>query len=186
MNITGALVYLLDIIFSVYITAILIRVILQYVRAPFYNPIIQFITQITNPGFKIFRKFIPGFKGIDFAGIVFAYLLAILNILLIYFLKLGFIPNLLAIMFSAFFLLIDSVLSILKWTIILTIIFSLISLFAPHASHAFGQISYLTHLISEPILRPIRRVMPPLGGFDLSPIVALIGISLIRILFGII
>ncbi len=186
LNIIGALVYLLDIVFSVYIAAVLIRVILQYVRAPFYNPIIQFVVQITNPGFKVFRKFIPGFKGIDFAGIVLAYVLAILNILIIYSLKLGVIPNIITILFSGFLLLIDSVLSILKWSIILTIIFNLISIFAPHTSSAFSQISYLTYLISEPILKPIRKAIPPLGGFDISPIIALIGISLVRILFGII
>lgn len=180
MNITGALVFLLDTVFSIYIAAVLIRVILQYVRAPFSNPISQFIVQITNVGFKLFRKFIPGFKGIDFAGIVFAYLLAMLKIIAIYLVSFASIPNLAMTAFAAIFLLLNLTLTIISWSIVIRIIFS----FVQAGYSSFNPLSYLTYLITEPVLGPIRRMIPPIGGLDLSPVFAFLGISLLRVLFN--
>lgn len=181
MNITGAIGFILHTVFSLYIGVILLRVIFQYVRAPFSNPICQFIITVTNHGFKIFRKFIPGFKGIDFAGIVFGLVVAMVYRTLASLLIFSSLPSILGLTLGSVFTLISTFLSIYFWGIILRVIFSFISA---------GQFSYnpiydLVYLVSEPVLRPIRNKLPPVSGFDLSPLVAIMGIAVLRILFSI-
>lgn len=180
MNITGALIFLIDTLISVYISAILLRVILQYVGAPFSNPICQFLVKFTNIGFKPLRKLIPGYWGIDFAGLVFAYIIAIIYIITIHILKFHTFPSILITMLAGIWLLASLVLSIYFWAIILRVIFS----FLAAGNLSYNPIYHLTYLITEPVLRPIRGYLP-MSGFDLSPMIACFIIILIRILFGI-
>lgn len=181
-NIINALIFILTTLFELYIAVVLLRVIFQYLRASFHNPISQFIIKITKPGFVIFRKFIPGFWGIDFAGLVFAYLLALLEISIISYLKFGIFVINIAYLLSAVFLLVSIILNILFWGIILRVIFSFISMGNPAIYQ--NPIFNLCYLISEPILRPIRNIIPPIAGFDLSPLFAMLLISVLRILFN--
>lgn len=181
MNITGALGFILHTLFSLYVTIILLRVIFQYIRAPFSNPICQFIITATNHGFKIFRKFIPGYRGVDFAGIVFALAIAMVYQILTSLLVFSSLPSIIGLSFGSVFILISAFLSIYFWAIILSVIFSFIAA----SQYSYNPIYSLVYMISEPILRPIRRKLPPISGFDLSPLVAIMGITVLRILFSI-
>lgn len=180
MNTSGAIFFLVDNFFSLFLIVILLRVILQYSGAPYSNPICQFLMTITNFGFKPLRKIIPGFGGIDCAGLVFAYLVAVVNIIVISYIKYSTLPGLFSVAFTAIFILIGTLLSILFWSIIISVILSFIS---PHGG--YNPVSQIVYLITEPLLRPIRKALPPISGFDLSPLVACLGISFIRILFGV-
>lgn len=180
MNISGAIIFLLDTLVTLYLSAILLRVILQYVGAPFSNPICQFIVKITNIGFMPLRKIIPGYRRIDFAGVVFAYLVAVLYIITEELIRYQVMPQIFITLLAGIWLLLSVVLNIYFWAIILRVIFSFL---------AAGQMGYnpmylLTYSITEPVLSPIRLRLPPMSGFDLSPLVACFVIVLIKILFG--
>ncbi len=184
-NFNSALNFLIVTFFDLYITAVLIRVILQLVRAPFNNPIAQFIVRITDPGVKIFRKFIPGFYGIDFASLTFAFLLGIIKLLSINIVVFHTLPHsgfIIGCLIYSLFTLISVTLTIFFWSIILMVILSFVT---QGYQLNNNPIYYMVYLISEPILRPIRKTIPPIAGFDLSPLFACILISVIRILFNI-
>jgi len=78
------LVFLIDILLHLYITALMLRIILQWVRADFYNPVSQFIIKITNPVVKPMRKIIPGLWGIDLATLIIVLILSSIKTLVVY------------------------------------------------------------------------------------------------------
>ena len=180
-----ALYFLINTFFDLYLAAILIRVILQYVRAPFGNPVAQFIVRITDPGVKIFRKFVPGFFGLDCASLLFAFLLGVFKLFTINLLVYHMLPHpgfIVGCLIYSLFTLITITLSIYFWSIIMMVVFSLL---AQGYQLNSNPIYHMVYLIAEPVLRPIRRVIPPIGGFDLSPLFACIIISVLKIFFNI-
>jgi YggT family protein len=181
MNIIGALLFILQTIFTLYLSAVLLRIILQYVHAPFSHPICQFIVKITNFGFKPLRRVIPGYKGIDFAGIVFALIISSIYIALISLITVNTLPAIIFLLIASCFLIISTLLSVYFWTILLRVIFS----FIPGNQLNYNPLYTLAYLITEPVLRPIRNNIPPVSGFDLSPLIACLIITVLRILFNI-
>lgn len=182
MNIIGAVEFILNTIFTLYLTVVLLRLILQYVGAPFGNPIIQFIIKATNIGYRPLRRFIPGYKGIDFAGVVFALIITCLYVTIISLLKFNMLPSIIILIYTSIFMVIGTLLNIYFYSIIIRIIFSFIAM--SNSQILYNPIYSITYSISEPILKPIKRVLPPTAGFDFSPLVACMGIMVIRILFG--
>jgi YggT family protein len=160
-----------------------LRVILQYLRAPFQNPLCQFIVKTTNPGFFIFRKIIPGYGGVDIAGVFFAYTVALLKTLIIDLIRFGtftFVPS---IFFTPVIVLISTILTIYFCAIILQAVFSFIAMnnYAVYNNPIYSLCSQIV----DPVLRPLRKNIPTIAGFDLSPLVALLIITIIRIIFNI-
>ena len=163
--------YLVDVLFDFYIILVMLRFILQWARADFYNPISQFITTVTNPPLIFLRRLIPGFFGIDLAAIVLLILLAMLKLGL-HVLLLGGAPNLLGVFVLAVSEIIKYGLYVMMFTVLARIILSWI---APHNYHPAAK---LINQISEPIMAPVRRILPPMAGLDLSPILLFIFINL--------
>lgn len=169
-----ALIFVIKSLGSLYLLVVLLRFILQLVRADFYNPISQFAVKATKPLLNPLRKVIPGFGGLDLASLVLA-LLVQLALLLVVLLLLGTNPlNILSY--------------VLAWSIIgVSVLFVKIFFFALIASVILSWVapgSYnpavqLINQICEPLLMPIRRVLPSLGGLDISPIFAFIALQLI-------
>ena len=163
---------------SIYITIVVVRFLLQLVRADFYNPLSQFIVKATNPLILPLRKVIPGFFGIDMASLVLALALQILTIyVLLMLIGNGAMP-LINVLILSVYELIKLVLNIYLFSFIILVIISWI---APHNNNP--AISILSS-ITEPVLRPIRNVLPPMGGFDFSIMVAILLIYIVKILFG--
>ncbi|HKT97394.1 MAG TPA: YggT family protein [Paraburkholderia sp.] len=155
--------FLLNTIFTLFGAALLLRVWLQFVRVPPYNPVTHAIQQATNWLVLPLRRVIPGLRGIDLAGVVAALIAAVAYVLLMVWLAgvdpLGLLPALLIV----------AVLTLVKWAlnllIWLTILMALLSWLNPR-SPAMPVLFQLT----APFLNPIRRVLPNFGGLDLSPI----------------
>lgn len=165
----NAFAFLFHTLFSLYILCVMLRVLLQFVRADFYNPICQFLVKATNPVLRPLRRFIPGYAGIDMAGVVLLFVLQLLQLLIVSWLDgqlLGF-PGVLL-------LAVVELLRFLGWLYVIVIVISaLLSWFAPDPSNpAIPLLWRLTH----PILAPIRRLLPDMGGIDLSPMVAILAI----------
>lgn len=168
-------IYLIETLFGLYILAVLLRLLLQLTRADFYNPIAQFLVTATNPPLLPLRRVIPGLWGVDWASVV---LLAILQTLKFYLLDLLMGITRLPAGFALWVL--TDFLQLLVYFYLFTVLVRvLISWVSPNPHNPL--VALLVRL-TEPLLRPARRLIPPFGGFDLSPIAVLIGLQLSLIL----
>ncbi|KAB2929680.1 MAG: YggT family protein [Candidatus Contendobacter sp.] len=170
-----ATVFLIQTVFGFYILAVMLRFLLQCVRADFYNPLVQFLVRITNPPLLPLRRIIPGYRGLDLASVVLAFALQLVEVLLVALLferSLGVGGLLLLTAMELLKLLIN----IYLWGVIIQAVLSWIN---PDPYHPAARV--LTQL-TAPLLRPARRLLPPISGVDLSPllvVVALIFLSLL-------
>lgn len=175
------LLFLIKTLASLYITILLARFLLQTVRADFYNPISQFIVKATNPVLLPLRKVIPGFFGIDFACIVAALIFEWLCVLILLLLlsSLGLSSELAVTTLLVSVLgLIGMVLNIYLFGIFILVIISWV------APHNHNPAVSLVSSIVNPVMAPIKRIMPNTGGFDLSPMVAIILIYVLKIVLA--
>ncbi|MAM88525.1 YggT family protein [Allohahella sp. A8] len=173
------LISTLEILGSFYITLVILRFLLQLSRADFYNPITQFIVKATNPLILPLRRVIPGLGGVDLAAIVLALILQIVLLLIILTVAspagAGF-PPLLPLLGVAIIKVLQLTLQIYFVAIIAVIILSWV---APGSRHPGAM---LLVQLTEPVLAPIRRLLPSLGGLDLSPIVVFLIINALTIM----
>ncbi|MDT4852454.1 YGGT family protein [compost metagenome] len=176
IGLSTAAVYILQTIGSLYLLIVLLRFILQLVRADFYNPLSQFIVRATHPLLKPMRKVIPSFAGLDLASLVLAILVQLLLMAL----------TLLLMGYG-----VDNPVQLLVWSIIgVTALFLKVFFFALIISVILSWVAQGSHnpavelvnQICEPLLVPIRRILPSMGGLDLSPIVAFLVLNLIDML----
>ncbi len=167
--------FLVDVLFGLYIGAVMIRFLLQLVRADFYNPVTQFLVKVTNPPLKPLRRVIPGLGGIDLASIVLMVALQMVALLLMALLA-GASLAPAGLLVLAIGQLIALLLNIYMWGILIQVILSFV------AGSGHNPLVALLHSINEPVLRPARRILPPISGFDLSPILVFIAIGLLKIL----
>lgn len=162
--------YLIETFALLFIGVVLIRFLLQLVRADFYNPISQSIARLTNPVVIPMRKVIPGLFGLDLASLVLALLLQVLVAeLLALVLWQVFINPLLVLVWGA--LGIAQMLTYIALICILVLVVS--SFIAPFTQNPF---IVLAKQIIEPIIRPIQKLIPPMGGLDFS--VMFVGIAI--------
>lgn len=162
------LVFLVRTLGAIYLTIVLLRFLLQLVRADYYNPISRVIVKATNPLLVPLRKLIPGFWGIDFACLVLALLVQYLIFQTVILLVGAGLQNPLLLLSWAFVGILALVASVYFWALLIMVIASWV---APYSHNP--ALSLLRQLI-EPSLAPIRRLLPNLGGLDLSPMVALL------------
>lgn len=175
-SLTFATAFLVKTLFSLYILAVMLRFLLQLARADFYNPLSQAIVKITDPALRPLRRVIPGLAGIDFSSLVLALLVQIAGICLVYLLYGEPVPNFLLVFLWACVGLMAIVLNIYFFALIIVIILSWV------APHSYNPMAILVQQLTDPIMRPARSVIPPIGGLDLSPIFIFIAIKLIEIL----
>lgn len=162
---------------NLFILAILLRFLLQMVRADFYNPISQAVIKITGPLLHPVRRLIPGFKGIDTASLLLAVVCEIILIYLLEFIARDSSP--LSLSFSyiaiiAIYRLINLLLNIYMYGLIIIAIASWV---AP-GSH--NPVLVLIHQLTDPLAQRVRRVIPPLGGLDFSLMVIVFAIMAIQ------
>lgn len=170
---TAVAQFLIQILFDFYIGLVLLRFFLQWVKADFHNPVCQFISKLTNPLLLPLRHVIPGLFGLDFAALILALICQAVQVALLS-LILGFDSTSFFI-FLVFIKLASQVLNLYFFIIIARILLS----FGTQAQ--LNPIYLVLIQLSEPILRPIRSILPKISGFDLSPLAALIGIQVILI-----
>jgi YggT family protein len=173
---SGALVF--NVLGGLYLLAVLLRFLLQVAKADFYNPVSQAVVKITDPMVKILRRFIPGYKGIDFSTLLLALLIEAVAICVLIILYGGSIPGIGFIITWSFVGVTYFIVNIYYYAIIGSIIMSFVMMFSgstnPH------PLLRLIWQLTEPVMAPIRKIVPPMGGLDFSPIFIFIGIQLIR------
>ena len=171
-----AAIYLIEIVFGLYILAVLLRYLLARVRADFYNPLSQFLVKITNPPLKPLRRFIPGYLGIDWPSIILLLFIQGLEIIMIALVSNGHIPAPAGLFVLTIANLLQTLIYIHMFIIIIQIVISWVN------PGAYNPITVIMFQLSEPVLKPARRLIPPAGGFDWSPLVILIIMNLMIIL----
>ncbi len=176
IGLNTAAVYILQTLGSLYLLVVLLRFILQLVRADFYNPLSQFIVRATQPLLKPLRKIIPGFGGLDLASLVLALLIQLLLMALILLLMGYGLGNPLQLLVWSIIGVTALFLKIFFFALIIGVILSWVA----QGSH--NPAVELIQQICEPLLVPIRRLLPSMGGLDLSPIFAFLAINLIDML----
>ena len=175
-GLSTAAIYVLQTLGSLYLLIVLLRFVLQLVRADFYNPLSQFAVKATQPLLKPLRRIIPGFGGLDLASLLLAILvqLAIMGLTLL--LAYGTTGNPLQLLVWAVIGVTSLFLKIFFFALIISVILSWV---APGSYNPGAQ---LVNQICEPLLTPIRKILPSLGGLDISPIFAFIAINLLDML----
>jgi YggT family protein len=172
----AAVNYLLGFIFDALLMVLVIRVWLQLVKADFYNPLSQFVVKVTNPLVIPFRRIIPGFGGIDMATLVIAYIVASLKFIVIPLLNGGPIDIL-----TALFL---GVLYLAKQTGFLLFVLMLVMALMSWVVQGYNPTQMILHQLTDPVLRPIRNIIPNIGGLDLSILAAFLLLNVINILLS--
>lgn len=170
---TSIIADIINFVGSAYIGLVLLRFLCQLVRADYYNPISKTLVKLTNPLLVPFRKIIPGVGGIDWAALVLAFLLEVALIFTVQFV-LGSLFLSVKILPYAFLQLINLALNFYFYGMIILVIASFV---APNTYNP--AVSLLNQLI-DPLLRPIRRILPAMAGLDFSPMVLMFGIYLMR------
>jgi YggT family protein len=169
--ITEVLNYLLQTVLSLLLLLVMLRLLLQLSRADFYNPISQFVVKVTSPLLRPLQKVAPGSWG----AVVLLLLLQVLSIAAILLLGGYSLPNPLLLLVWAFLGLVGLLVNFYFFAILAMIILSWI---APGSGNPAIRLLYQ---LTEPVMSPCRRLLPPMGGLDLSPIVVFIGINIVQI-----
>ena len=167
--------FLISTVFGLYIIAVLLRFLLQWVRADFYHPVSQLLVTLTNPPLIPLRRIIPSVYGLDSASLLLAYLLQLIETTLLLVFNGKSIPLLLLLWFTIGQLL-QTILYIFLFAIIIQAVISWIN------PGQFNPVTQLLYQLTEPVLRPARRILPPFSGLDLSPILVIIAINLLLLL----
>ncbi|HLW75204.1 MAG TPA: YggT family protein [Gammaproteobacteria bacterium] len=175
-NLIHALVFILNTLLGIYTGAVMLRFLMQQVRADFYNPLAQAMMKITNPLLLPLRRVIRPWNRMDIAALVLVLLLQFGNVLLVTFLAnlpgkyLSYTPGYLV--FWTLIKLVYILLNLYFLTILMEVVMSWIG-------QGRSSMDALLRPLNAPLLRPVRRLIPPLGGLDFSPLVILLLLQVI-------
>jgi YggT family protein len=163
---------------GLYLLAVLLRFLLQLAKADFYNPLSQAVFRITDPMVRIFRSFIPGYRGVDFSSLILALVIQAIAIAVLIALYGYSMPSVGFIVTWAFVGVLYFIINIYYFAIIASIIMSFVMLFSGNMNpHPILQVIWQ---LTEPVMAPVRKIIPPMGGLDFSPIFIFIAIGLIQ------
>ncbi|MDD1965115.1 YggT family protein [Pseudomonas putida] len=171
---TGATIFVIQTLVSLYLTIVLLRFVLQLVKANFYNPLSQFTVKATQPLLKPIRRIVPSVLGLDTSSLLLAIVIQALLmafVLMMTYGTIGDVPHLLI------WSLLGIVSLLLKIFWVAMIIMVIVSWIAPGTHNPAAELAWQ---ISEPVLAPFRRIIPNLGGLDISPIFAFLAIQVVQ------
>ncbi len=167
---SGLGVFLIDTSVSLYLFALMLRFLLQWAEADFYNPISQFLVKLTHPPLRYMRRLIPSVRRIDTASLVLMLLLQAVADYLVFALQ-QITATPLSLLLVAVGQLLELLYNILFYSILISVVLSWV------APRGYNPAIKLLYDLTEPLLGFFRRLLPPMGGIDLSPLVALIALQ---------
>jgi YggT family protein len=171
----NAATFLIQTAFGFFIVLFLARMLLIAVGASFYEPVCRFVYQLTNPVITPLRRFVPRWRKIEIASLLVAYVLVLI--------ELGLFVAITGAAIGIGGILLRALVNLLDWLIWIELI----------AMFARGILSFVVSeyrnanmqllvQCTEPVVRPFRRVLPPMAGFDFSLTLAMIALILAQIL----
>lgn len=164
---TQALYFIVKTLTQLYLLLLLLRFWLPWFNVDFRNPMAQGILRLTSPLIVPLRRFIPAIGRMDTATVLVALALEYALVALLLSMR-GLSLDVVPMVISAFFELAILSLNLLFFIILIRIIMSWV------APNNYSPITAMLNALAEPVLRPFRRIIPPLGGLDISPILAII------------
>ncbi len=171
---TLALLYIVKALTSLFLLLYLLRLWLPLVQADFRNPIAQGVMRLTSPLIIPARRFIPSIGRLDTAVIIVTYAIQYLVVVILLLIIQSMASPLVIAITSLLNLFILS-LNLFFYAILIKIILSWV------APHTYNPVSAIASSMAEPILRPFRRLIPSMGGLDLSPILAIVILKAVEI-----
>ncbi|MCV2883500.1 YggT family protein [Aestuariibacter sp. AA17] len=173
----NSMLFLVDIVFGLYLMVVLLRIWLQLARADFYNPFSQFIVKATHPVVGPLRRIIPSIGRLDTATLLLAYIVSVVGILLKSAIVGQMYTNPVGLLIASTVDIIQEAFQLVIWVLIIRAILSWFS-------QGHNPMEMVLHQLTEPFLAPIRRIIPPMGGLDLSVMVVIIGLIFLQKLAG--
>lgn len=182
---TTALDFLLTTLCQLYISVLLLRFLLQWARADFYNPLSQFVVKVSNPLVRPLRRIVPGLGGWDLATLLAAWLVAVLQVALVgTHIAQSQIPGMLdGQALQPLTIALVALLDLFALTISLFLIAIIIQAIGSWINPGqYNPVTVLLRSLTEPLLRPARRMLPPISGIDLSPLLVLLALQVLKML----
>ncbi len=165
--------FLIESLFQLYMLLVLLRFLFQLTRVNFRNPIVTPIVKLTQPPLAWLRRFVPGLFGVDLSAIVLFIFLGMMKLFLLALIAGGMVSPLGAAIWS-----VAKLLDMSFWIFIIAIFMqAILSWFMPQQGN---PITVLLNDLTNPVLRPIRNLLPAMSGMDFSPIVALIALNFLQ------
>ena len=174
-HVGNAATFLIETLFGIYILIVMLRLLLQWAGADFYNPLSQFIVKATQPVLAPMRTALPSVGGIDLACVVLLVVLQLAELLLVTGL-LGHRVAVIALLVLSVAEIVQLAIYVFLFSILIQVIMSWIN------PGSYNPLLSVLHSLNEPLLGPARRIVPPIGGLDLSPIVVMVALQLAAIL----
>lgn len=170
----NAAAFLIQTLFGLYILIVMLRFLLQWVRADFHNPLVQFIVRASNPVLLPLRRVIPGFMKLDMAALCLAFGLQLLEqlLLLALFNQRFTIAGWLVLSLAQF---LSLIIGLYSWSVIISAIASWFN------TNPYHPVLRLLGQLTAPLLRPAARIAPAVSGIDLSPLVVIIALQLLQL-----
>lgn len=173
----NAVIFLVDTLFGLYLMVVLLRLWLQLAQADFYNPLSQFIVKATHPVVGPLRRIIPSIGRFDTACLLFAFVVAALKIVVLSLITYGGVANPIGILVTSVYVVIGEALRLILYVLIIRAVLSWVS-------QGQNPIEFLMQQLTEPLIAPVRRIIPAMGGLDLSPMVVIIVLLFLMKLLG--
>ena len=174
-HVGNAATFLIETLAGVYILIVMLRLLLQWVRADFYNPLSQFIVRATQPVLAPMRSALPSVGGLDLGCVVLLVALQFAELWLITGI-LGHRVAIIALLVLAVAELVQLAVYIFLFSILIQVIMSWIN------PNSYNPLLSVLYSLNAPLLAPARRIIPPMGGLDLSPIAVMVALQLVGIL----
>ena len=181
------LMLIINTLFDLYILLVLLRFLLQWLRADFYNPVSQFVVRVTTPPLRYLRRVIPSLGGQDTASIVLCLVLIYAKFLILRALEIPVVPigsvNAAIGAVSYGGLLVMSIADLVSLALTVFLIAIIIKVILSWVNPgAYNPVIGLVDRLADPVLKPVRRLIPPLGGLDLSPLFATLALLVVKML----
>ncbi len=174
---TNPAVFLIETVFELAVLVVLLRLLLQWVRADFHNPVSQFVVRVTQPVLAPLRRALPPAGKVDTASVVLLFAIKLIELALISFVMGGRPERIDGLILHAFADLLGLAMNVFLFSILIQVVLSWVN---PAA--AWNPMTRILYSLTEPLLVPARRLLPPMGGFDFSPIIVLVGLQLAKML----
>ena len=169
----NTLTFLLSTVIELYTMVLLLRIWMQWAHCDFYNPFSQFVVKVTQPIIGPLRRVIPAMGPIDSASLLVAYILSFIKAIVL-FKVVTFLP---IIWIAGLLILLKTIGLLIFWVLLVMAIMSWVS-------QGRSPIEYVLIQLADPLLRPIRRMLPPFSGLDISPIVLFLVILFLQLLLA--
>jgi YggT family protein len=169
------LLFLIDTLSGLYVFALVLRFLLQWVEADFYNPVSQFLVKATQPLLRPLRRALPSIGRIDSASIALIVIVQMLAGYLIFALQ-GLALNPAALAVWSLIQILDMLFSLYTFGILI------VALLSWFATAPYNPAIKLLYSLMAPVLDFFRRAIPAIGGVDLSPMAALVALQVLKML----